>query len=340
MFLPDRVIFEKEALDYALGKAIYDRFVKKETVEMIMARSNRVGTLIPDGAPYEKYRAGKKTLVVGVKKSMKFQSCKPSAHYQLPLVSGCMGQCEYCYLNTQLGDKPYVRVFVNQQEILKKADDYIAERNPEVTIFEGAATSDPVPVEPYTHALERTIVHFGEKEQARFRFVTKYNDIDGLIGLPHGGHTTIRVSINTEKVIKQYEHFTAAAPLRITAAAKLAENGYPIGFIIAPVILSEGWKEDYLELLKGIKSVFPRILSVPLTFEVITHRFTTKAKNTIQKIFPETTVPMDEALRQYKYGQFGYGKYVYPKETLNEVKAFFEREIQQLFEYALIQYII
>lgn len=44
----------------------------------------------------------------------------------------------------------------------------------------GAATSDPVAVEPYTNSLARAIEYFGADENTRFRFVTKYNDVDSL----------------------------------------------------------------------------------------------------------------------------------------------------------------
>ncbi len=104
-------------------------------------------------------------MVVGIRKSLKFQTCKPSANYQLPLVSGCMGRCEYCYLNTQLGDKPFIRVFVNVDEILEQTKKYIEDRKPQVTIFEGAATSDPVPVEPYTNSLKKTIEFLEERKK-------------------------------------------------------------------------------------------------------------------------------------------------------------------------------
>ena len=53
----------------------------------------------------------------------------------LPLISGCIGQCEYCYLNTNLGDKPLYKVNVNIDDILYKAKEYINERLPETTIF-------------------------------------------------------------------------------------------------------------------------------------------------------------------------------------------------------------
>ncbi|WMJ82047.1 spore photoproduct lyase [Clostridium sp. MB40-C1] len=340
MFIPRLIIFEKGALDYELGNEIYNKFKNDSSVEVIKISSNRVSSAIPGENIYEKYRAGKKTLVVGVKKSLKFQTCKPSAHYQLPLVSGCMGQCEYCYLNTQLGDKPFVRIHVNVDEILNQAEKYIQERSPEVTIFEGAATSDPIPVEPYTNVLKKCIEYFGNKELARFRFVTKYNDIDSLLHANHNGHTEIRFSLNTDTIIKGYEHFTSSVQKRIEAAAKLAEHGYPIGFIIAPVFIYEDWKKEYRELIDMLYRTLPKNISNPIGFEVISHRYTTKAKNTILQIFPETKLPMNDEERKFKYGQFGYGKYVYTKEQLQEIKDFFKEELDDKFKNKDIKYII
>ncbi len=105
MFIPKRILFEKGSLNYKMGKEIYEKFKDDKNIEIVNLTSNRVKQNIPGENLYDFYRQGKKTLVVGVKKKGKFQSCKPSAHYQLPLVSGCIGQCEYCYLNTNLGDK-------------------------------------------------------------------------------------------------------------------------------------------------------------------------------------------------------------------------------------------
>lgn len=339
MFIPQRVIFETGSLDYELGQSIYRHFQDKNT-EIHQSSINKVKTLIPGDDISSQYLSGKVTLVVGVKKSLTFQSCKPSAHYQLPLVSGCIGQCEYCYLNTQLGDKPFIRVFVNVDEILAQATKYISDRLPEITIFEGAATSDPVPVEPYTGSLKASINFFAQQPNARFRFVTKYSDIDSLLEIDHKNHTDIRFSLNTDKVIKAYEHKTASAKMRIEASAKLFAANYPIGFIIAPVFLYDGWQKDYKELLYNLRAALPASAQSPITFEVITHRYTTKAKNRITEIFPETSLDMEDEKRQFKYGQFGYGKYVYPKESMQEVKDFFTKEITHIFENGVIKYII
>lgn len=340
MFIPKRVIFEKDALNYPLGEELYDYFHGNNAVEVIESSSNRIKSHIPGDNLNIQYRNGKKTLVVGIKKSLKFQSCKPSAHYQLPLVSGCMGQCEYCYLNTQLGDKPFVKVHVNVDEILAQAKKHIIERSPDITIFEGAATSDPVPIEPYTHSLEKAITFFAKEDLARFRFVTKFTDIDSLINIQHNNHTEIRFSLNTDTIIKSYEHATASAKLRIEASSKLAAANYPIGFIIAPVFIYPNWKEEYHELLINLKNTLPKDLSHPVIFEVISHRYTTKAKNMILEIFPNTTLPMNEDDRKYQYGQFGYGKYKYPKEELQEMKDFFTKEFDDIFPYKNVKYII
>ncbi|MBE6023605.1 MAG: spore photoproduct lyase [Cellulosilyticum sp.] len=340
MFIPKRVIFEKGALDYPLGQELYTRFTQDPKVEIFEAATNRVKTHIPGDDLSQMYRHGKQTLVVGIKKSLKFQSCKPSAHYQLPLVSGCMGQCEYCYLNTQLGDKPFVRVHVNVDEILAQAEKYAQERLPHKTIFEGAATSDSLAVEPLTHSLAKCITYFGERDYTRFRFVSKYNDVDGLLDLKHNGHTEIRFSLNTPYIINTYEHATASSKLRIEASSKVSRSGYPVGFIIAPVFMYPNWKEEYHDLLVNLKHELPEKPPHPIIFEVISHRYTLRAKNRITQIFPETSLPMTEEERSFKYGQFGYGKYVYPKEQLADMKAFFTKELDDLFPYKDVKYII
>ena len=340
MFVPKRVIFEKDSLNTEVGKNIYNMVKDNPKVEIINATSNRIKTHIPGDNLYEQYRSGKETLVVGKRKSLNFQTCKPSANYQLPLVSGCMGRCEYCYLNTQLGDKPFVRVFTNIDEVLNKAKDYIEERLPQVTIFEGAATSDPIPLEPYTHALRKTIEFIGNEPKARFRFVTKFNDVDSLLDAKHNNHTEIRFSINTPRVIDTYEHYTASSQKRIEAAIKVANAGYKIGFIIAPVFIYDNWKEEYKELIKSIKDRLPKDFDKQIIFEVISHRYTTKAKNRILEIYPDTLLPMNEEDRKYKYGQFGYGKYVYTKEQLDDMKDFFKTEIKAVFPNSIIKYVI
>lgn len=337
-FFPKRVFFEQAALHYPLGDKLYQRFRREGVPTNIIKSHNRV-TGIPGKTPQEAYMEAKRTFVVGIRKTLKFETCKPSAHYQLPLCTSCAGKCEYCYLNTTLGRKPYLRLYVNIEEILQKTKEYIEERKPEITYFEGAATSDPLPFEPYTGALAQTIDFFGREKFGRFRFVTKFTEVDSLLGLSHQEHTQIRFSINTQRIIEKYEHDTPSFIERVEAAKKCARAAYPLGFLIAPVIIYEGWQEEYEELLEKIAQVQSKSQE-NLTFEVISHRFTVKAKKNIEEIFPATSLPMDESERQFKYGQFGYGKYIYPKAQMEEIKDFFEKKIKEKMPGAQLKYIV
>lgn len=334
MFLPKRVIFEESALEYEKGRKLLELF-QNEKIEIKYSSSGRI-TGIPGKSSQDMYGEGKNTLVIGVRKTLKFESCKPSAHYQLPLVSGCMGMCEYCYLNTQMGKRPYTKIHVNIEEILEKAKEYIAERTPQTTIFEGAATSDPIPIEPYSGALKSAIEFFGNEENGLFRFVTKFTEVDSLLDLEHNGRTTIRFSINTNKIISSYEHRTPSFEQRLDAAIKTSKSGYPLGFIIAPVFLYENWETEYLSLLEAIRNN----IGTNVMFEVISHRFTKRAKENILSVFPKTSLPMEEELRKFKFGQFGYGKYIYKDEELNYYKNFFKEHISNLFGAESINYII
>lgn len=338
-FTPKRIFFEKESLNYPLGEDLYRRFKGEGIPITIIGSHNRV-TGIPGKTPQEAYLEAKQTLVIGVRKTLKFASCKPSAHYQLPLSTSCIGKCEYCYLNTTLGKKPCLRVYVNIEEILEQAGRYIAERRPEITYFEGAATSDPLPYEKYTGALGKAIRFFAGQENGRFRFVTKFTDVLPLLEIEHKGHTRFRFSINTQKVIGSYEHQTPSALERIEAAGKVALARYPLGFLIAPVMIYSGWQDDYASLLDKLAHTLKAEAAQNLTFEIIAHRFTKRAKSNILEVFPQTTLPMDEETRKYKYGQFGYGKYVYTKEEMEQIKVFFQEQVAQTFPQAGLDYIV
>ncbi|WP_031513454.1 spore photoproduct lyase [Desulfofalx alkaliphila] len=338
-FVPKRVFFEPDALEYPLGEELKKRFSQMGVEIKYTSSHNRV-IGIPGSTPQEAYMEGKRTLVVGIRRSMDFQTCKPSAHYQLPLVTSCPGKCQYCYLATNLGKKPYIRVYVNIEEILERAAKYIEKHSPEVTVFEGAATSDPIPVEIYTGALKKTIEFFGRQRLGKFRFVTKYTAVDSLLDAAHNNHTRFRFSINSAEVIKKFEQGTPRMLQRIKAAEKVARAGYPLGFIIGPIFVHSSWQESYTEMLTSLAKNLPDHLQHEITFELITHRFTKRAKDVIGRVFPNTDLDMDEETRTYKYGQFGYGKYIYPKETMQEVKDFFTASINEKFPFSRIEYFV
>jgi spore photoproduct lyase len=339
MFVPKKIIFLPGSMSYEIGKKVYEYFKNNDHVDIIMENTNNIRSHFKQDDFSEFYHEGKRTLVLGVKKVGPFQTCQPSADYQLPLVSGCMGQCEYCYLQTQLKNNPFVKVNVNLDDILDKAMEYAKEKPDEITVFEGAATSDILPIEPYTGILSKTITFFGSVENARFRVVSKFSDVDTLLDIRHNDHTEIRFTINTDTIIRQYEHVTPSAGKRLEAAKKVLNAGYRVGFLIAPVFIYDHYQDDYLELLKSLKNEIGEYES-KLTFEIISHRFTPRAKEAILEVYPESKLDMDESKRSYRMGQFGYGKYMYQTSELKAMKEFFKAAITEILPTSEILYII
>ncbi|GIN93427.1 hypothetical protein J22TS1_44780 [Siminovitchia terrae] len=89
--------------------------------------------------------------------------------------------------------------------------------------------------------------------------------------------------MNADYVIKYFEPGTSRLTERIEAAVKVAHAGYPLGFIIAPIYLFEGWQEGYRELFERLSHDLPDDTKGDITFKLIQHRFTKPAKKVIQK---------------------------------------------------------
>lgn len=100
--MPRLVYFEPGALEYPLGQQLYEKF-KQLQIEIRKTTSHNQIRNLPGENDLQKYRIAKQTLVVGIRKTLKFEPSKPSAEYAIPLATGCMGHCHYCYLQTTLG---------------------------------------------------------------------------------------------------------------------------------------------------------------------------------------------------------------------------------------------
>lgn len=340
LFMPERVFFEPSSLKYPLGKELYEYF-RNENIEIIKTTAQNVSRMIPGTTEREKFPRAKKTLVITTKRGAKLDVCKPSADYEFSLVTNCPGNCEYCYLQTAQAYKPYLRTYVNLEDIFDNIKSHIANNENKMTTFEVASSGDPLGLEHITGSLSKTIEFFGNLENARLRVVTKFDRVEPLLGLKHNAHTRFRFSINSRYVIKNFEHNTASLEERIEAASKIAGAGYPLGFIVAPIMRYDGWKEEYVELFDRLKEKVKSVASIePVTFELIQHRFTPTAKEFIVKRFPGTKLDMDESKRTLKWGKFGRYKYTYTKEHANEIKEFISSLVKEIFPQALIDYFV
>lgn len=336
-FTPQLIYVEPRALEYPNGKRLVSKF-EDMGVEIRQTTSHNQIRNLPGDNHFQKYRVAKSTFVIGVRKTLHFDTSKPSAEYAIPLATGCMGHCHYCYLQTTMGSKPYIRTYVNVDEIFDAAQKYMDERAPEITRFEASCTSDIVGVDHLTHHLKQAIEFFGQSKYGKLRFVTKFAHVDHLLDANHQGKTRFRFSINDDYIIKYFEPGTSRLHERIEAAVKVAEADYPLGFIIAPIYLHDGWQKGYLEMFEKLDASLPSFARKDLTFEMIQHRFTKPAKRVIQENYPMTKLELDESKRKVKWGRYGIYKYVYQDEQQEAIKDTLGSYVKRFFPDAKIEY--
>lgn len=340
VWTPKQILFTPAALDEPFGQQIWQR-VTAQGMEVKVLLSNRL-TGIRGADDRETYRIAKNTLAVVTAPpgAFRLQPIPPSADWQFHLAEGCPAHCQYCYLAGSLQGPPVTRVFANLPAILENTRQYLKPGT--TTTFEASCYTDPLGIEHLTGSLEACIRHFGTLEDGHLRWVTKFDQVDSLLHLPHNGHTRPRVSLNAEWITRRLEGGTASLAARLQALRKLAlpvaqgGGGYPVGVVIAPIMPIPDWQEAYAQLLDQLQQTLP--FPCDLTFELISHRFTPGSKEVLQGWYPNTSLEMDESRRARKMNKFGGVKYVYPRDQMQALRHFFESEIGRRFPDAPVLY--
>jgi spore photoproduct lyase len=350
--MPKRVVFTPDALNEPFGQAMYERMSALD-LPIEIAKGNRI-TGLRGADERETYRIAKNTLAIvnAPPSAFRLQPIPPSADWQMNLAEGCPAHCQYCYLAGSLAGPPVVRVYANLPRMLANTAAYEGTYPPNKswqgtdinrpTTFEVSCYTDVLGIEHLTGGLAECIRYYGTRDKGQLRFVTKYDQVDSLLDLPHNGQTRARFSLNADSIARRLEGGTASVEARLQALRKLAlprelgGGGYPVGLVIAPIMPIPDWREHYTTLLDRIADVlnFP----VDMNAEFISHRFTPGSKDVLLQWYPNTSLDMDEQARAEKRNKFGGTKYVYRPEEMKEMKAFFYSEWQKRFPNAPILY--
>jgi spore photoproduct lyase len=348
LWVPRQVLVSPEALAWEQGRAIVDRAARLGS-QIVELKANRL-TGLRGGSAREEYVRAKTTLAVMVApaSARKLHPIPPSADWQFHIAEGCPAHCQYCYLAGSLPGPPVTRVYANLPEILAGLPPFVGsgqvtsssrDRRTEGTTFEVSCYTDPLGIEHLTGSLGECIRYFGAwQAPVQLRWTTKFDAVEPLLGIAHGGKTRVRFSVNAREVARNFEGGTAGVPARFAAMRKMAQAGYPVGLTIAPIMPVEEWREQYRELLRQAAAAIAGISDVDLTVEMITHRFTPKSKLIQLDWYPKTTLDLNEEARAKKMTKFGSTKFVYPKTIMSEMHDWFYAALVEELPTAKILY--
>ncbi len=332
MFKPNALYYEKNIENYVLGKELLEKY--SNIPKIIIDNHNNIAEM--RGKSNKDFPQMKKNLIIGIRKTHKFIENHKTSDFLVPYTSsGCTAMCMYCYLVCNYNKCAYLRLFVNREEMLNKII-RTAEQSQQDLTFEIGSNSDLILENTITDNLIWTIENFANSKRGKLTFPTKFNMVDDILGLKHNKKIVIRMSINPEEIINKVEFGTSRLDRRIEALNKLADADYPIGILIAPVILVENWKKLYSDLIKYLYNNLSIKVKKEVFFEIIfmTYSYIHNAIN--KEAFPHAIDLFDKNLMTGR----GKGKYMYKEYIRKEGATFLREELQHYFKNNTIMYIV
>ena len=332
MFKPKELYCEQGIENYELGRILLDKY--KDIPMKIIDNHNNIEELRKK--QNTEFIDLKKKLIIGTRKTHKFVENNKTSDYLVPYTSsGCTAMCLYCYLVCNYNKCSYLRLFVNREQMMGKILKVSNKSEKDLTLEIGS-NSDLILENSITKNLEWTIPKFAEEGKGFLTFPTKFNMVDPLLNLDHKGKTIIRISVNPEDIIRKIEFGTSNLESRIDAINKLQEAGYTVGILLAPIVLIEGWKEKYKELIKYLDSRLSKNVKGKAFFEIIFMTYSYIHRVINQDAFPNAINLYDKEIMTGR----GRGKYTYKPEVRKEAEIFLRGELNKYFKEEKIVYIV
>lgn len=317
----DAVYYEPAVLNYELGQMLRNQYAALPWTEI----ENH--NYIPELAASENrdFQKLKSHLIIGLRKTHKYVPNHKVSDWLVPYTSsGCRAMCLYCYLVCNYNKCSYLRLFVNREQMLDKLLKKAAAA-PVPQTFEIGSNSDLLLENTITNNLVYTIERFAMEGRGHLTFPTKFDMVDPLLALDHRGKTIFRMSMNPEEIIRRIELGTSPLLERIHALNAMAEAGYPVGMLLAPIILLPDWKQLYSRLIEQLSDELNQKVRQNGFIEVIlmTYSFVQNAINT--DAFPNS---LELLSRETMIGR-GRGKYCYRNDVRLEVESFLRQKLSE-----------
>ena len=283
MALPDqivdvrRIFMEPEVENYPRGREVLARFPEAERI-LVPSHWQIPELHGNEGSAADWVRIKRDTLVLGIKKSLCMRPNGRSAHFIAPSTSnGCAMACAYCYVPRRKGYANPISVFVNIEQISRSiarhadrqgalpARDQIDDRHWVYDIGENGDLSVDAMISDNVKDL---IALFRSLPNAKASFATKAVNSE-LLSYDPQGKTRIRFSLMPEHVARVVDVRTSPVSDRIGAIDDFVRAGYEVHLNLSPVILYEGWEQDYARLFEQVDAALSPRSKEQLKAEII-----------------------------------------------------------------------
>jgi spore photoproduct lyase len=174
----------------------------------------------------------------------------PCGYYNINLHTGCPYDCSYCILQAYL-ENPEPVFFTNFDDLERELEQLNRERR-YVRIGTGEL-SDSLALDGKTRYSRKLLDLARKFPRMIFEFKTKSGQVENILNYPQKLDNIVMAwSLNPQPVIQREELFTPDLESRMRALESARQAGYKIAIHFDPLLLFEGWQEQYTALVRRI----------------------------------------------------------------------------------------
>ena len=255
-----RIYHERDIERFARARQVLERFPDAERVE-VLSHQAIPGLHGNAGAVEDWVRNKREVLVLGEKKSLTARRNERSSDWIAPsTANGCAMACSYCYVPRRKGYANPITVFANIEAVLGYLERHAGRQgvkpgpnqcDPVDWVYDIGENSDCSADALVSDNVRDLVDLFARLPNAKASFATKLVNRDLLTWDPRGG-TRVRFSLMPERPSRLVDVRTSKVADRIAAMDAFVEAGYEVHVNLSPVIVHEGWVEEWAELFEQV----------------------------------------------------------------------------------------
>ena len=169
---------------------------------------------------------------------------------------GCLYDCTYCFLNSYLNSFGIVQFTSFPDIAAEVAANTSADRDMLYRVGTGEFT-DSLMMDDVTGLGSKIIHDTLGLRNVIMEFKTKSSSVDHLLDIEEKGNTVMAWTLNTPTNVGLYEAGTANLDERLAAASRAGRAGYNLAFHFDPVIMYDGFLDDYIAVIDRLFSEVP-----------------------------------------------------------------------------------
>ncbi len=171
-------------------------------------------------------------------------------NYYFSYMYNCLFDCKYCFLQGMYSSANYV-IFVNYEDYYKEIKKIsAANKDKRITLFSGY-DCDSLAFEPVSNFMAYLIKKISKYRNIDLEIRTK-STYSRLFSNKIIKNVIIAYSFTPERFSNKYEKGVPNVYKRLKVIKMLSKLGWKIGLRFDPVIIYDGWKEDYIELFSKV----------------------------------------------------------------------------------------